>query len=515
MTNQNDSRFCTAGRPENRLCVAVQASDVALLENRLRAAVAEGERFVELRLDALTDARSGLELIARLRSEVGDLELIATCRRIPNTGGFSGSIDEELEILADAARAGAQIVDLEIETAEVLPGAQLEAFRAQLAAAGCRLLISFHDFGGTGDLEAATARIERLRPDVVKVVSTATSLADSVRMMRLVEERASREAFVGIAMGEQGLLTRILGPRFGGLFTFAASGTGVETAPGQVTAKVLRELYGAERLTAETRLLGVAGNPISHSLSPRMQNAAMRAAGVDGVLVPLLAERAEDLFEVMRNLPLVGCAVTMPLKQQVLALADEPDPLAMHIGAANTLIRKADGTIQATNTDVDGILRPLERRLKLKGARVLLVGAGGAARAAAFGLVEAGAELEIVNRTASTAAQLAAEAGGRAVAQSELKRRSYDVLLNSTPCGMKGAAQALPVAEDELNAGVVFDMVYNPRRTPLLELAESRGLQTISGVEMFVEQGARQFELWTGQAAPRAEMERVVLQALS
>jgi 3-dehydroquinate dehydratase/shikimate dehydrogenase len=155
-------------------------------------------------------------------------------------------------------------------------------------------------------------------------------------------------------------------------------------------------------------------------------------------------------------------------------------------------------------------VRPLETRLRLKGARIAVLGSGGAARAAVFGLVDQGAEVFIVNRTHEKAVALAREAKVKALKHELFARQHFDVLLNSTPCGMAGSKEALPIAENELNAAIVFDMVYNPLETPLLKLARARGIPVVTGLEMFVQQGARQFEIWTGKPAPEAEMLRVV-----
>jgi len=208
-------------------------------------------------------------------------------------------------------------------------------------------------------------------------------------------------------------------------------------------------------------------------------------------------------------------AVTMPLKQEVLPHLANPVvkgviPLTKKIGACNTLRATGDGRIVGFNTDVDGVVRPLERRLKLKGARIAVLGAGGAARAAVFGLVAQGAEVFIVNRTHETAVALARQSKAKALKHELFAKSHFDVLINSTPCGMAGSKQALPIKENELNAALVFDMVYNPLETPLLKLARSRGIPVITGLEMFVQQGARQFEIWTGKPAPEAEMLRVV-----
>jgi len=217
-----------------------------------------------------------------------------------------------------------------------------------------------------------------------------------------------------------------------------------------------------------------------------------------------------DMLTLVLELPISGVAVTMPLKQEVLPHLANMDPLTARIGACNTLRTGADGKLYGFNTDVAGVVRPLAKRLTLKGARIAVVGAGGASRAAVFGLVDEGAEVFIVNRTHEHAVTLAKAAKAKALKHEQLAKNHFDVLINSTPCGMAGSKQALPIAANELNAGLVFDMVYNPLETPLLKLAQSRGIPAIGGLEMFVQQGARQFEIWTGRSAPEAEMMRVV-----
>jgi 3-dehydroquinate dehydratase/shikimate dehydrogenase len=204
----------------------------------------------------------------------------------------------------------------------------------------------------------------------------------------------------------------------------------------------------------------------------------------------------------------------MPLKQQVLPYLANMDPLTARIGACNTLRTGADGKLYGFNTDVAGVVKPLERRLRLKGAHIAVLGAGGAARAAVFGLVAQGAEVFIVNRTHEHAVTLAKEAKAKALKHEQFAKTRFDVVINSTPCGMAGSKQALPIEERELNAGLVFDMVYNPLETPLIKLAVERGIPVVTGLEMFVQQGARQFEIWTGKPAPEAEMQRVVELAL-
>ena len=231
-------------------------------------------------------------------------------------------------------------------------------------------------------------------------------------------------------------------------------------------------------------------------------------------LLPLKTGSAEELFRCARELPLQGFSVTMPLKQAVLPFLDSVAPLAAKIGAVNTVRRMPDGTFHGDNTDAAGIVVPLERRVTLRGARVLVLGAGGAARAAVFGCLDRGAQVAIFNRTPENAARLASESGATAVFRDDLVRERYDVLINATPAGMRGQAIPLPLEAHELCADLVFDLVYNPLETPLLAMARAPGRSAIAGVEMVVHQGARQFEIWTGQTAPEGAMQQVVLDEL-
>jgi len=488
-----------------KLCVAIEGSSPAELMDRAES-ITKVFKFIELRLDSLSKPANALSYLKQFLGEHKDVTVIATCRRKAHGGGFDGPLTAELEILTKAAQAGCQIIDLEVDSAEEAKTGQLSRLRT----AGAALLISFHDFSRTKALEQAADRIEAFKPDFVKVVSTARNLADNLAVLRLIEDRSLATHFVGIAMGEEGLVSRVLGPRAGAAFTFASYADGAETAPGQLNAETLRDVYRLEHLDQATRIFGVAGNPISHSLSPLLHNAAFRREIVNAVLLPLKTKTVQDLLTLALELPLAGCAITMPLKTEVLPHLANMDHLTARIGACNTLRMGADGKLYGFNTDVAGVVRPLERRLRLKGARVVVLGAGGAARAAVFGLVEQGAEVLVVNRTHEHAVTLARQAKAKSLKHELLAKQHFDVMINATPCGMAGSKQALPIAENELNASLVFDMVYNPLETPLLKLARSRDIHVISGLEMFVQQGARQFEIWTGKPAPESEMMRVV-----
>jgi 3-dehydroquinate dehydratase/shikimate dehydrogenase len=491
------------------VCVAIQGGSPTELLERAEEALRDS-RFLEFRLDSCPKPAAALLKLRDFLAHHRDVTAIATCRRKQNGGNFTGSLTTELDVLSNAAEAGCRIVDLEVESAEEARPSQLEKLRSGLRAAGSTLLVSFHDFTRTKGLDHAATRIEAFQPDFVKVVSTARSLADNLAVLRLIEDHSLSAQVVSIAMGEEGLVSRVLGPRAGAAFTFASFSDGTETAPGQVSARTLHELYRIDHLDQATRIFGVAGNPIAHSLSPLMQNTAFRRENVNAVLLPLKTKSLDDLLALVLELPLGGVAVTMPLKQEVLPHLANMDPLTARIKACNTLRTGADGKLYGFNTDVAGVVRPLQKRLKLSGARIAVLGAGGAARAAVFGLVDQGAEVFVVNRTHEAAVALARQAKAKSLKHEQFAKNHFDVLINATPCGMAGSKPAMPIAENELNAGLVFEMVYNPLETPLLKLAKVRGVPVITGLEMFVQQGARQFEIWTGKPAPESEMLRVV-----
>src|ERR1700734_1507663 len=490
-----------------RVCVAVAASDPTELIEKAEGLIRDNS-FLEFRLDYISKPGLALPKIRHFLETHSGITIIATFRRAASGGKFRGSIASQLEILAKAAAAGCQLVDVELQTAQQCKPEQLQKLRSRAA-----LILSFHDFRGTKKLDETLEKMRSFPADFYKVVSTATTLADNVSMIQFLGRESDNHSIVGVCMGEQGIISRVLGVRAGSVFTFAAVSPGEETAPGQVTAQELRSIYRIEQVDAATRIYGVAGDPVEHSLSPVTMNAALRRENVNGVYVPLHAKTLKDLLYCLREIPLHGLSITMPYKQAILPHLDNTDAHTAKIGACNTVVRGQDGKLYGFNTDVAGIIRPIEQRLTIEGAKILVLGAGGAARAAVFGLKERGAEIWILNRTLAPAKKLAHQAHARLVRRADLKKLAFDVIINATPVGM-GNTRETPLQDKEINTRYVFDMVYDPVETRLLKLAKERGAQVISGVGMFVHQAARQFEIWTGKPAPWDEMLRVVLLAL-
>jgi 3-dehydroquinate dehydratase/shikimate dehydrogenase len=332
-------------------------------------------------------------------------------------------------------------------------------------------------------------------------------------MMKFLEKHRDEHTLVAMCMGEQGIISRLLGVRAGSAFTFGAPSPDEKTASGQVTTKELASTYRIEQVDAATKVYGVVGDPVSHSLSPAIMNAALRRENVNGVFLALHAKSLKDLMACVKDIPIHGLAITMPHKQSIIPYLDNTDPFTAKIGACNTVVRSQDGKLYGFNTDTSGVVRPLELRMTIADSKILVLGAGGAARAAVFGLKDRGAQVFIMNRSLTAAQKLARQAKARTIKRPDLKQMDFDVIINATPVGM-GNTRESPLNAEEIRARIVFDMVYDPAETRLLQLAKERGAQVIAGSEMFVHQAARQFEIWTGKPAPREEMLRIVSLAL-
>lgn len=491
-----------------RVCVAVTGSDAGDMVDKAEAVVRDNP-FIEFRLDYLSRPSLAFPKIKHFLVNRPHVVAIVTCRRAVNGGKFRGSAASQADLLLKAAAAtGCQILDLELQSAQQLKLAVIEKLRSRAA-----LILSFHDFRATRKLEETLQKMLAFPADFYKIVTTATTLVDNVTMMKFLEKESDKHSLIGLCMGEQGIISRVLGVRAGSVFTFGAAVSGEETAPGQMTAKALRDTYRIDQVDAATRVYGVGGDPVAHSLSPVIMNAALRRENVNAVYLALHAKTLTDLLNCTREIPLHGLSITMPYKESILKHLDNTDAHTTKIGACNTVVRAQDGKLYGFNTDTAGVVRPLERRIALENARILVLGAGGAARAAVFGLRERVAEVYILNRSAGSAQKLARQARARVIKRTDLKKLSFDVILNATPVGM-GKSRESPLKPEEIKARYVFEMIYDPSETRLVKYAKAKGIEVIPGIEMFVHQAARQFEIWTGKPAPWDEMLRVVNLAL-
>jgi len=495
----------------DRLCAVVAARSAAAAIEQLRVAKNSAKaRVVELRLDFLAGRAQIDTLLSWLARQPRKPLLIATCRRLPAGGRFKGSIEAEIAILRRAVEAGCRWCDVEIQTAELIAPGQL---RSNLEPS--RVLVSAHNFRRLPEnLAALVVRLDACKLDAIKLAAACHSLAEVSRLLKLT---SGRPDLVAIPMGEEMLAARILALRQGSALAYAP--VSQATAPGQIAFDEIERVYRLRRrfgrspgIHSQTAVYGVIADPVAHSLSPLMHNAGFAARKKDAVYLPFRVRSLRDFIAAIQPFGIAGFSVTIPHKERILRYLHECDPLAAEIGAVNTVVVRA-GKLCGYNTDFVGVLRAIEKRLPLASSRVLLLGAGGSARAAAFALTRAGAAVSICARRPKRARSLAKSVGGEAIDRRRLRRQSFDAIVNCTPVGMHPHGGS-PLESGELNCRLVMDLIYRPLQTELLRRAKSRGIAVISGVDMFLAQGIAQWQLWMGEPAPQSVMRRVVVAAL-
>ena len=488
----------------DRLCAVIATPTAREALKQIKAAV-KYTKTLELRLDWLQSDRERSKLLAALRTrKLRGATLLATCRRILGGGKLAGGAEAELYWLTQAREAGCQWCDLEIETLRELPDQCARCYPIPE-----KLLLSFHDFERTPPLPAQLKHAKHGEADALKIAVKARTLGDSLRVLRLAHES---QDLVAVPMGEAALPARLLALREGSALAYAP--VAAATAPGQVSLHDFKRLYRADAATRKTVICGVIGNPIAHSLSPLLHNSGYVAAKRDAMFLPFLVEKLGEFVKAIPEFGLRGISVTIPHKQAMMKYLDDCEPMAEQIGAINTVVVSKHGRLRGSNTDYIGVLRALEGKLHLRGARVLIYGAGGSARAAAFAVSGAGAEVVICARREAAARELARACTAQTIPQRQLASATFELIVNATPVGMHPNQGISPLAPKELNAAFVMDLIYRPLQTELLRLAARKGIGVISGVEMFLAQGFAQWELFMNRPAPEAGMRRAVLQKL-
>ena len=456
-----------------RLCETVTGATMRDLLAARDAATA-GD-MVELRLDGVRD----VDVDGALRGR--RVPALVTCRASWEGGRFDGSEEERRRILQRALAAGAELVDVEWRA----------GFDDLIARDAARVVVSFHDFTGVPNgLTDRVAAMRRTGAGTIKIAYAAHRLCDT---LPLREIGAAGDAVV-VGMGEPGVPSRLLASRYGSRWTFA----GNAVAPGQMPAARMRDVFRFRDIGPATRLFGVVSRSAMHSLSPVMHNAAFAAAGVDAVYVPLTTDDFGDFIAYAEAMGFEGASVTIPFKLDALRAAAEPEPIAIAVGAANTLRRRA--ALEATNTDVAGFLAPLEERFgrQLAGTRATVLGAGGSARAVVAALVSRGALVTVCARRAGQADEVAAAFGAAAAAWPPAPG-SWDMLVNCTPLGGAGRRGESPMADVPLDGHTVYDLTYGDGDSALVAEARRAGCVVLDGLPMLVAQAERQFEWWTGQ----------------
>jgi 3-dehydroquinate dehydratase/shikimate dehydrogenase len=338
-------------------------------------------------------------------------------------------------------------------------------------------------------------------PAVAKLVAPAETPSDAIPVLRAgADLAAGGQSAAAFCVGAAGAASRVLAVAEGAALIYAAQPIGTSVAAGQWAAERLRHELRLPRWRPGFACCALAGHPVDHSLSPAVFNASFAALQKPFGYLPIAHDELEPVLELAEAQRLRGLSITMPFKEAAARRCADLDPLAAAIGAVNTLVWERDGW-RGFNTDAGAISAALAGVTELAGCRVAILGAGGAARAAAFALAAAGADLTVCNRTRARADDLAEQVGGRSAAIDTLESDRHDVIINATPIGMEGRRDqvATPLPVDWLRGDeIVFDFVYRPRLTPLLHAAGERGCRIIEGLEMFLRQAAEQYQLWIG-----------------
>lgn len=496
----------------DRVLVVIGRTRHKMVVAELQEAVRRGVKFVELRLDFLAKAIDFKRL-----TPYKQCPWVATLRRPADGGRYGGTEPERQTVLRQAVVSGAfEWVDLETDIAAAVP-----------RFGPVKRLVSYHNLVETpGNLEDVYAKMLTQDADAYKIAVLAQTPDDVVRVLKL--QRGAPKPTVAFCMGDVGLPSRFLALKYGAPWIYAAFNKERGIAPGLPSFDEFKTTYPVKSIDRDTRVFGVVGDPVGHSLSPLLHNHVYKRAGVNALYLPFRVPRGTlpQAVEAYAHLPVDGYSVTVPHKEAAAALAREKELNVEITGAANTLVRLPDGKFSAANTDYAAAVESLKAHLaeqskdgpavQLSQLSVLLLGAGGAARALAFGLHREGAQLTIAARTYDRAQKLAEEVKCKAVDWHARHSVSFDVLVNCTPVGMHPNVDESPVHFSILKPGVtVFDTIYRPETTLLIREAKTRGCHVVTGVDMFVRQAARQIELFVGVTPDMALMRKITRKALS
>ncbi|XP_058222429.1 bifunctional 3-dehydroquinate dehydratase/shikimate dehydrogenase, chloroplastic-like [Rhododendron vialii] len=501
-------------RNATAICAPVMAESVDQMLIQMGKARELGVDLVEVRIDWLKNFSASQHLDILIKQS--PLPTLITCRPTWEGGRYDGDESTRQAALRRAMELGADYIDIELKVAD-------EFFNSiQGKKPGkVKIIVSSHNYQNTPSSEEIgnlAARIQSTGADIVKIATTALDITDSARIFQLLVH--SQVPTIGIAMGERGLMSRILCAKFGGFLTFGALEAGVVSAPGQPTIRELLDLYNFRHIGPDTKVHGVIGNPIGHSKSPHLYNAAFESAGFNGIYLPLLVDSVANFLNTYSSPDFVGYSYTIPHKEAGLKCCDEIDPIAKAIGAVSCMIRKpSDGKLIGYNVDYLGAIGAIEEALggsngssngavsPLAGKLFVVIGAGGAGKALAYGGKEKGARVVVANRTYDKAQELAGKVGGKAITLSELDGFHPEdgmILANTTSVGMKPKTDATPISKNALSRySLVFDAIYTPKWTRLLQEAQETGAKVVFGTEMFINQAFVQFERFTGLPAPK------------
>ena len=486
---------------DKMICVSIGRGRHRMMIAEHQHLAEQGVELVELRLDYI---RRPVNL--RRLLEDRPCAVVATCRRPGDGGKWMRTEDDRKILLRTAVADGADYVDLEWDVAGQIP-----------RYGETKRIISYHNFDETPeDLEDIHERLSKLDPDIVKIATMANNPIDNIRALRLC--RDSDIPTIAFCMGEMGMPSRLLCGKFGSPMTFATFHEDRQMAPGQLSYRQMVEEFDYGNINEETVILGVIADPVGHSLSPIVHNACIKKAGLNMLYLPFRVpkEYLEAFIDICPEMGIRGLSVTIPHKENVLKCINALDDDVAGIRAANTVIFK-DVNAYGFNTDCGAALETLQQTMTdqlvggaessdnpLKDQRMLIMGTGGVARAIALRLVKAGANVFICGRDFRKAENLADDLECKAIDWPARQNFECKVLINCTPVGMHPNLDESPFEHEWFRKRtIVFDTVYNPEQTLFIKQARQAGCVTITGVDMFVRQAAKQFKMFTGEEADR------------
>ncbi len=496
----------------DRVLVVIGRTRHKMVVIELQEAVKRGAKFIELRLDFLAKAVDFKRLMPYKQTP-----WVATIRRPEDGGRFPGTEQERQIIIRQAIVSGAfEWIDLETDIASSIP-----------RFGPVKRIISYHNLTETpDDLEGIYAKMLTQDGDVYKLAVAAQTPQDVVRVLKL--QQAAPKPTVAFCMGDIGQPSRFLALKYGAPWIYAAFNTERGIAPGLPSIAEFKTTYPVRSINAETKVFGLLGDPVGHSFSPLLHNHLYQRLKVNAIYLPFRVPRGAlpEAVKAYDTIPVSGYSVTIPHKEAAASIAIEKEANVEITSAANTLVRRDDGQFDAANTDYSAAVDSLKNHLveranggpatRLNQCAILILGAGGAARAIAHALHREGSQLTITSRTPERSHQLAEEVNCKTLDWHARHSIFFDILINCTPIGMHPNVDEAPIHFSILKPGVtVFDTVYSPETTLLIREARARGCETITGVDMFVRQAAKQFEMFTGQEPPVEAMREIIRKALS
>ncbi|OGP66479.1 MAG: hypothetical protein A2W27_04480 [Deltaproteobacteria bacterium RBG_16_44_11] len=489
--------------------------------------------FIELRIDLIGNGNLE-ELISAARQISRSIKIIVTCRRKEEASSNGGKArikhtkTKKMDLFKEAIKLGADFIDIELAVgrAEI---SKLKSF-CEKNGGNTKIIISYHDVGKTPTLTKLKEIFNQCageKPAIVKIVTYAQSAEDNLKVLSLIPYACKRsQKIIALCMGDEGRVSRIVAPSLGSYLSFATLEPQGQSAPGQLTVsemKLIDKLLKKVNTSPATNIVPtdtpqnyiLLGNPVKQSLSPFMHNAALKEMGIAESYSAFCVQNLGDAVRGMRGMNIRGASVTIPFKVAVMEHLDDIDNDALKIGAVNTIVNES-GRLTGHNTDWLGLIHTIKEALTIRDKTFVIIGAGGTAQAAVYGIIKEGGFPIIVNRTAEKGKILSVRFGCPFYPPSEIGKIKADGLINTTPVGMYPHKDESPIATAALKGyKYVMDVIYNPLKTKLLREAQEQGCQIISGLDMFVHQGAQQILLWTGKEPPYELMQKVVLERLT